>query len=323
VCVSHFQRFLSLILPLSFVFFITFFSIFHCRTSLVPHLWSRFWYSKTFHIQQERLYYAALKCAPPSHNILASTPKRTNLPAGMAAAQAAAAAATASAAGPQDPAGTTTSTPKKDKKQIHFFNMDNELVYWNFFLDFGPLNLGQLIRFSNKLNDKLRKFPVVCFYSNTVPAKRANAIFLICAWQILYLQRTPEQAHAGFLPAGANETTSHIRTNGSNKTLTTAASSSTTSSSSTTTTNGGRLQEGYSWPPVSDSQGAVTIQTLPPWHDASPIACTYDLTVRDCLDGLVQAIRHGFFDLDTFNVEEYEHFEQVEVSSAVFFAKRW
>jgi hypothetical protein len=39
------------------------------------------------------------------------------------------------------------------------------------------------------------------------------------------------------------------------------------------------------------------------------------LTVRDCLDGLVQAIRHGFFDLDTFNVEEYEHFEQVEVSA--------
>jgi Dual specificity protein phosphatase, N-terminal half len=229
----------------------------------------------------------------------------------MAAAQAAATAAAA----PQDD-GTP---PKKEKKQIHFFNMDNELVYWNFFLDFGPLNLGQLIRFSNKLNDKLRKFPVVCFYSNTVPAKRANAIFLICAWQILYLQRTPEQAHAGFLPAGANETTSHIRTTTNNNknltsqsTLATAASSSSTSSSSSKTN--ARLQEGYSWPPVSDSQGAVTIQTLPPWHDASPIACTYDLTVRDCLDGLVQAIRHGFFDLNTFNVEEYEHFEQVEVS---------
>ena len=37
----------------------------------------------------------------------------------------------------------------------HFFSIDNELVYWNFYLDFGPLNLGQLYRFCMKLNDKL------------------------------------------------------------------------------------------------------------------------------------------------------------------------
>ena len=32
-------------------------------------------------------------------------------------------------------------------KDKHFFCIDAELIYWNFFLDFGPLNLAQLYRF--------------------------------------------------------------------------------------------------------------------------------------------------------------------------------
>lgn len=198
------------------------------------------------------MYYAALKQPPPSHNILASTPRRTK------------------------------TTDKGDKKQIHFFNIDNELVYWNFFLDFGPLNLGQLTRFSHKLNDKLRKFPVVCFYSNTVPAKRANAIFLICAWQLLYLDRTPLEAYRGFDLDLVAE------------------------------------QETGSEPPVSNSQGVVTIGPLPPFHDASPCQCTYDITVLDCLLGMSKARECGFFDFSTFDVEEYEYYEQVEVCICMY-----
>ena len=196
---------------------------------------------------QERLYFAALKDPPPSHNILASIPRRHK---------------------PAEPV---------DKKQIHFFNMDNELVYWNFFLDFGPLNLGQFTRFSHKLNDKLRKFPVVCFYSNTLPAKRTNAIFLICAWQLLYLDRSPEQAFRGF-----DVDLQDVEAEGS-------------------------------VPPVSKSQGAITIEECPPFHDASPVQCTYDLTILDCLRGMAKARSLGFFDETTFDVDEYEYFEQVEV----------
>ena len=189
-----------------------------------------------------------MKQPPPSHNILASTPKRQK------------------------------SSESTEKKQIHFFNIDNEFVYWNFFLDFGPLNLGQLARFCKKLNDKLRKFPVVCFYSNTAPAKRANAIFLICAYQLLYLDRTPEEAFRGF----DYKRLRHVVSSGS-------------------------------IPPVSNSQGQVTIDTLPPFHDASPCECTYELTVIDCLMGLDKAVRLGFWDIDNFDVEEYEYYEQVEV----------
>ena len=237
---------------------------------------------------QERLYYAALKQPPPSHNILASTPKR-------------------------DP-----SLPK-EKRQIHFFNMDQELVYWNFFLDFGPLNLGQLTRFCHKLNDKMRKFPVVCFYSSTQPAKRANAQFLICAWQVLYLKRSPSQAYSGFVtpsPASPQRPgTNHMMVDTANGDYDGAAPASpnpyTHAFCGSSTANQAGLH--HSLPPISQSQGAPTVAPLPPFHDASPVACTYDLSVVDCLDGLVKAVQFGFWNIDDFDLEEYEHFEQVEV----------
>jgi hypothetical protein len=33
----------------------------------------------------------------------------------------------------------------------------------------------------------------------------------------------------------------------------------------------------------------------------------------DCLKGMAKARSHGFFDVETFDVEEYEYYEQVEV----------
>ena len=52
--------------------------------------------------------------------------------------------------------------------------------------------------------------------------------------------------------------------------------------------------------------------SFPPFHDASPCVCTYNLTIFDCLKGLEKARMYNFFNFDNFNVEEYEHFEQVE-----------
>lgn len=177
-------------------------------------------------------------------------------------------------------------------------------MYWNFFLDFGPLNLGQLYRFTMQLNDLLRKSrnstvtssgerPAVLFYSSTNPAQRTNAIYLICAWQVLELKRTPEQAFYGFgfyanrgqpteMPASANN---------------------------------------LSLPPAYPltALGRATVDPLPPFHDASPCACTYKLNVFHCLQGLKKAKEFGFFSWDNFNVDEYEHFEQVEVSLCILF----
>lgn len=149
--------------------------------------------------------------------------------------------------------------PASLASRAHFFSIDNELVYWNFFLDFGPLNLGQLYRFSTMLNRKLEdpalKHKIIYFYSGTHPHRRTNAAFLICAWALLYLDRTPEEAYRPFRGV---------------------------------------------YPP------------FPPFHDASPCACTFDLNILDCLRGLLKARKYNFFDFDNFDIEEYEHFEQVE-----------
>lgn len=43
-----------------------------------------------------------------------------------------------------------------DSADAHFFSIDERFQYWNFFLDFGPLNLGQLYRFCQLMSAKLR-----------------------------------------------------------------------------------------------------------------------------------------------------------------------
>lgn len=147
----------------------------------------------------------------------------------------------------------------RDSERAHFFSIDDELVYWNFFLDFGPLNLGQLYRFCEKLTAKLRSRKLsnkrIYFYSSTHPHRRANAAMLISAYAMLVLGRSPEDAYAPFRGT---------------------------------------------YPP------------FPPFHDASPCVCTFNLTILDCLKGIDKARRYGFFDFERFAIDEYEYFEQVD-----------
>uniref|UniRef100_A0A7N9B212 Cell division cycle 14Ab n=1 Tax=Mastacembelus armatus TaxID=205130 RepID=A0A7N9B212_9TELE len=49
-----------------------------------------------------------------------------------------------------------------------------------------------------------------------------------------------------------------------------------------------------------------------PFRDASFGNCTYNLTVLECLQGIRKALQHGFFSFETFDVDEYEHYERVE-----------
>eukprot|EP00035_Acanthoeca_spectabilis_P035593 m.35411 g.35411 ORF g.35411 m.35411 type:complete len:412 (-) comp7448_c0_seq1:4137-5372(-) len=41
-------------------------------------------------------------------------------------------------------------------------------------------------------------------------------------------------------------------------------------------------------------------------------ACAYKLPIRECLNGLVQGMLHGWLDLSSFSMEEYEYYERVE-----------
>ncbi|XP_063409936.1 dual specificity protein phosphatase CDC14A-like isoform X2 [Mytilus trossulus] len=142
----------------------------------------------------------------------------------------------------------------------HYFCVDDELIYENFYADFGPLNLAQLYRYCCKLNKKLKSFSLakkrIIHYTSYDARKRANAAFLISAYSVIYLKKTPEEAYRP-LVAGSN-------------------------------------------PPFL------------PFRDASFGACTYNLTLLDCLHGLSKALANGFFNFDTFDVDEYEHYERVE-----------
>ena len=90
----------------------------------------------------------------------------------------------------------------QDTSQALYFTTDNTLVYWNFFLDFGPLNLGQTYRFCELLNRLLaapeHKNKVIYYYSSTHSHRRTNSVTLMTAWSLIYLGRTPEEAFAPF-----------------------------------------------------------------------------------------------------------------------------
>jgi len=210
-------------------------------------------------IVQNRLYYTAFSADPRSAD--STIPHKTKI----------------TTEGRESDGNTLT------ERRIHYFSIDSDLVYWNFFLDFGPLNLGQLYRFCEKLNNKLEDSRlanrVICFYSNSKPDKRANSIFLIAAWQVIYLNRTPEEACEYFMDVIIPDYHEESRQNGRHR---------------------------------GSKNKANNFGPLPMFHDASPCQCTYDLTILDCVKGLSKANVHNFFNFMDFNIKEYEHFEQVE-----------
>lgn len=148
----------------------------------------------------------------------------------------------------------------KSTVHIHYFSIDEELVYENFYADFGPLNLAMVYRYCCKLNKKLKSYSLsrkkIVHYTCFDQRKRANAAFLIGAYAVIYLKKTPEEAYRALLSGSS--------------------------------------------PPYL------------PFRDASFGNCTYNLTILDCLQGIRKGLQHGFFDFETFDVDEYEHYERVE-----------
>uniref|UniRef100_A0A670IYB7 Cell division cycle 14A n=1 Tax=Podarcis muralis TaxID=64176 RepID=A0A670IYB7_PODMU len=89
----------------------------------------------------------------------------------------------------------------------HYFCTDEELVYENFYADFGPLNVALVHRFCCKLNKKLKSFSLsrkkIVYYTSFDQRKRANAAFLIGAYAVISLKKTPEEAYR-ILLSGSN-----------------------------------------------------------------------------------------------------------------------
>ncbi|XP_078737670.1 dual specificity protein phosphatase CDC14C-like isoform X3 [Lampetra fluviatilis] len=94
---------------------------------------------------------------------------------------------------------STLRSKPRSTANTHYFSTDDELVYENFYADFGPLNLAMLYRFCCKLNKKLKSFSLarkrIVYYTGPDQRKRANAAFLIGSYAVIYLKRTPEEAY--------------------------------------------------------------------------------------------------------------------------------
>ncbi|XP_015122657.1 dual specificity protein phosphatase CDC14C isoform X2 [Diachasma alloeum] len=92
-----------------------------------------------------------------------------------------------------------TDIKPKSTADTHYFSIDDELVYENFYADFGPLNLAMLYRYCDKVNKKLRTVALskkkILHYTTTDPEKRVNAAFLAASYAILYLKKTAQEAY--------------------------------------------------------------------------------------------------------------------------------
>ncbi|UJR21206.1 hypothetical protein I4U23_024303 [Adineta vaga] len=87
----------------------------------------------------------------------------------------------------------------KSTARTHYFSIDDEFTYENFYSDFGPLNLAVVHQYCTKLKKKLNSPSLahkrIIHYAKVEPKKRANAAFLIAAYSIIQLKRTPEEAY--------------------------------------------------------------------------------------------------------------------------------
>ncbi|XP_043281080.1 dual specificity protein phosphatase CDC14B-like isoform X2 [Venturia canescens] len=81
----------------------------------------------------------------------------------------------------------------------YYFSIDDELVFQNFYNDFGPLNLAMLYHYCHKLNKKLKAVSSgrkqIVHYTTVDAKKRVNAAFLIASYSILYLKHSAEEAY--------------------------------------------------------------------------------------------------------------------------------
>lgn len=76
----------------------------------------------------------------------------------------------------------------KSTPNTHYFSIDDELVYENFYADFGPLNLAMLYQYCQKVNKKLKAVTLsrkkIVHYTTMYPEKRVNAAFLIGSYAV-------------------------------------------------------------------------------------------------------------------------------------------
>ncbi|KOB68570.1 putative Dual specificity protein phosphatase CDC14A, partial [Operophtera brumata] len=93
----------------------------------------------------------------------------------------------------------------KNTNSTLYFSIDDELVYENYYSDFGPLNLGCVFKYCKILNKKLNQYlnkQVIVHYTTVDAKKKANSAFLLGCYGVLYLSLTPKDALKPILVQG-------------------------------------------------------------------------------------------------------------------------
>mmetsp|Transcript_107575 Transcript_107575/g.302872 ORF Transcript_107575/g.302872 Transcript_107575/m.302872 type:complete len:491 (-) Transcript_107575:72-1544(-) len=90
----------------------------------------------------------------------------------------------------------------KSTSRLHYVSIDNRLLYEPFLADFGPLNLAMTYRYC-KMLEALLKDPVlaekrIVHFCSHDPGKKANAAYLICAFQVIAQRKSAEVAFEPF-----------------------------------------------------------------------------------------------------------------------------
>ncbi|KAI5645949.1 dual specificity phosphatase, catalytic domain-containing protein [Phthorimaea operculella] len=85
----------------------------------------------------------------------------------------------------------------KSTRNSKYFHIEDDIVYENFYFDFGPYHLCHLYQFCNKLNEQLEKNPKkkIVYYTSVSETLRLNAAYLIGSYQIIYLNTSPAAAY--------------------------------------------------------------------------------------------------------------------------------
>lgn len=95
----------------------------------------------------------------------------------------------------------------KSTEETHYFCIDNELLYENYYSDFGPLNLGCVYKYCKLLTEKLKVHlhkQTIVHYTSIDPKKKANAAFLLGCYGVLYLSLSPKDAFKPLTVRGAS-----------------------------------------------------------------------------------------------------------------------
>lgn len=180
----------------------------------------------------------------------------------------------------------------KSTSRTHYFTVENELRYENFYSDFGPLNLSHIYRYCQKVQQKLEssslKNKKIVHYTSPNVNNRANAAFLAGCYQIIYLKKSATDVYK--LLVCCNRQQQDLYKNDA------------TFHNVHTTHKSARAHE------VLKHKH----QIYKPFRDAALGSPLYLLTLLDCLLAVERAIKHNWLNFDDFDVDAYEFYEKVE-----------